>query len=198
MHLRCLSNLSDFGNFRIDHGVCTASARTPAWGVASSRVQELRGEERSSRAWLWTSVSDDAVCFHIDASRSAEAAEKLFAEVVLYAVIVCDRYSAYKQLARMLGGLVTLAFCWGRVRREFIDCAAGQPRLEQWCQGWVGRTADIFRLNEARLEHHDPGLKRQTLAFDTAQAALEAALDILFVQAEREPVNAIETPVVTM
>ena len=68
------------------------------------RVQELRGEDRSNRAWLWTSVSDDAVCFHIDASRSAEAAEKLFAGIVLSAVIVCDRYSAYKKLARMLGG----------------------------------------------------------------------------------------------
>ena len=32
----------------------------------SWRVQELRGEDRSSRAWLWTSVSSDAVCFHID------------------------------------------------------------------------------------------------------------------------------------
>ena len=28
----------------------------------SWRVQELRGEDRSSRAWLWTSVSSDAVC----------------------------------------------------------------------------------------------------------------------------------------
>ena len=45
----------------------------------SWRVQELRGEDRSSRAWLWTSVSSDAVCFHIDPSRSAEAAHKLFA-----------------------------------------------------------------------------------------------------------------------
>ena len=44
-----------------------------------------------------------------------------------YAVIICDRYSAYKKLARMLGGLVTLAFCWSHVRRDFIDCAAGQP-----------------------------------------------------------------------
>ena len=152
----------------------------------SWRVQELRGEDRSNRAWLWTSVSDDAVCFHIDASRSAEAVGKLFAGIVLYAVIVCDRYSAYKKLARMLGGLVTLAFCWAHVRRDFIDCAAGQPRLEQWCQGWIGRIAEIFRLNEARLKHHDPGLKRQTPAFDAAQAALEAALDILFGQAERE------------
>ena len=45
----------------------------------SWRVQEFRGEERSRRAWLWTSVSSDAVYFHIDPSRSAEAAYKLFA-----------------------------------------------------------------------------------------------------------------------
>ena len=29
----------------------------------SWRVQEFRGEDRSSRAWLWTSVSRDAVCY---------------------------------------------------------------------------------------------------------------------------------------
>ena len=152
----------------------------------SWRVQELRGEDRSSRAWLWTSVSHDAVCFHIDGSRSAEAAKKLFAGIVLYAVIVCDRYSAYKKLARMLAGLVILAFCWSHVRRDFIDCAAGQPRLEQWCQGWVGRIAEIYRLNDERLKHYDPGLKRQTPAFDAAQTALKGALDSLFAQAGRE------------
>ena len=75
-------------------------------------MQEFRGEDRSSRAWLWTSVSSDAVYFHIDPSRSAEAALKLFAGALPYTVIVCDRYSAYKKLARLLGGLVTLAWCW--------------------------------------------------------------------------------------
>ena len=70
----------------------------------SWRVQELRGEDRSSRAWLWASVSSDAVYFHIDPSRSAEAAEKLFAAALLHTVIVCDRYSAYKRLARLRGG----------------------------------------------------------------------------------------------
>ena len=59
----------------------------------SRRVQELRGEERSSRAWLWTSVSADAVCFHIDTSRSAEAGLTLFAEARSDTVIVCDRYN---------------------------------------------------------------------------------------------------------
>ena len=61
----------------------------------SWRVQALREEGRSSRAWLWTSVSNDAVYFHIDPSRSAEAAHKLFAEAVLYTVIVCGRYDRH-------------------------------------------------------------------------------------------------------
>ena len=149
-------------------------------------VQELRGEDRSSRAWLWTSVSGDAVYFHIDPSRSAEAAHKLFGEAVLGTIIVCDRYSAYKRLARLLGGLVTLAFCWSHQRRDFIECAAGQVSLTEWCRGWIERIASIYRLNEARLEHYDPGLERQTSAFDTAQDALKVALDGLFEQAERE------------
>ena len=150
------------------------------------RVQELRGEERSSRAWLWTSVSSDAVCFHIDPSRSAEAAHKLFGEALLGTVIVCDRYSAYKRLARLLGGLVTLAWCWSHMRRDFIDCAAGQVDLTDWCRGWIERIAGIYRLNEARLEHYDPGLKRPAPAFDAAQTALKEVLDALFAEAQRE------------
>ena len=192
------------------------------------RVQELRGEERSSRAWLWTSVSSDAVCFHIDPSRSAEAAHKLFGKALLGTVIVCDRYSAYKRLARLLGGLVTLAWCWSHMRRDFIDCAAGQVDLTDWCRGWIERTAQRYAgrllgglviawcwshmrrdfmtarpsgsrtgpgmdradrrdlLNEARLEHYDPGLKRPAPAFDAAQTALKEVLDALFAEAQRE------------
>ena len=72
------------------------------------------------------------------------------------------------------------------MRRDFIDCAAGQVRLTRWCRRWIGRIASIYRLNKARLGHYDAGLKRQTAAFDAAQAALEAALDSLFSEAERE------------
>jgi len=154
----------------------------------SWRVRELAGEDRTNRAWLWTSVSHDAVCFHIDGSRSAEAAEKLFAGIVVCAVIVCDRYSAYKKLARMLGGLVILSFCWSHMRRDFIEAAAGQSRLTHWCQEWVERIAEIYRLNDDRLKHYNPALplERQTPAFDAAQTVLKEAVDTLFAQAERE------------
>ena len=150
------------------------------------RVQSLREQGRSSRAWLWTSVSEDAVYFHIDPSRSAEVAKTLFGAAVHHTVIVCDRYSAYKRLARMPGGLVTLAWCWSHMRRDFIHCAAGQVQMTPWCRGWIERIASIYRLNEARLVHYDPGRARQGAAFDAAQGELKAAVDGLFAEAEGE------------
>ena len=94
--------------------------------------------------------------------------------------------SAYKRLARLRGGKVTLAFCWSHMRRDFIECEVGQVRLTGWCQGWIERIASIYRLNEATLEHHAPGRKRQTPEFDAAQDALREALDGLFAEAELE------------
>ncbi len=150
------------------------------------RVQSLREQGRSSRAWLWTSVSSDAVYFHVDPSRSAEVAMKLFGAAGSHTVLVCDRYSAYKKLARIPGGLVTLAWCWSHVRRDYIHCAAGEARLTPWCERWIERIALLYRLNEARLTRYDPGAERQDAAFEAAQAELKKALEGLFAQAAQE------------
>ena len=150
------------------------------------RVQALRAEGRSARAWLWASVGNDAAYFHIDPSRSAEAARTLLGELRSGTVLVCDRYSAYKKLARLLGGMVILQYCWSHQRRDFIQCAAGQPDLAGWCEAWLERFAAIYRLNAARLVCHDPGTERQSVAFDAAQEALETALDDMFARAGRE------------
>ena len=135
-------------------------------------------------AWLWTSVGRGAVYFHVDPSRSAEAAMKLFEGTRCPTVLVCDRYSAYKKLARLLGGRVTLSFCWAHMRRDFIRCAAGHVHLDGWCREWLGRIATVYRLNKARLAGHDPGLDRQSPAFDAAHEALEEALGGMFAAAE--------------
>ena len=154
----------------------------------SWRVQAYREKGRSSRAWLWTSVSPDAVYFHIDPSRSAEVAMKLFGSTKGIVVLVCDRFSAYRKLTRELAGKVILQWCWSHQRRSFIDCAAGRVRLRRWCQRWIERIALIYQLNDARLEHHDPAhpLERQTPAFDAARAKLKKAVDELFAAAEAE------------
>ena len=152
------------------------------------RVQEFRRNGRSSRAWLWISVSHDAVCFHIDPSRSAEAAKNLFGDTACTVYVVCDRYSAYRKLARELAGKVILCWCWAHQRRDFIQSVVGHVQLSAWSDGWVERIADIYRLNRERLEHYDPAraLERQTPAFDAAQAVLKTAVDRLFADAEAE------------
>ena len=119
------------------------------------RVQSLSEAGRSSRAWLWTSVSDDAVYFHIDPSRSAKVAHQLFGAPACILFLVCDRLSTYKTMARELGGAVILCWCWAHQRRDFIHGAAGQVRLTHWCQRWIERIASIYRLNDARLEQYD-------------------------------------------
>ncbi len=154
----------------------------------SWRVRAWREKGRSSRAWLWTSVSPDAVYYHIDPSRSAEVAMKLFGSTQGIVVLVCDRFSAYRKLARELAGKVILQWCRAHQRRSFIDGAAGRVRLRRWCQRWIERIAEIYRLNQARLEHYDPAhpLERQTPAFDVAHARLKKAVDELFAAAEAE------------
>ena len=150
------------------------------------RVQAYRKKGRSSRGWLWTSATADALYFHIDPSRSAEVAMMLFGSVKGIVILVCDRLSTYKRLARQLDGKVVLQWCWAHQRRSFIDCAAGHVRLTRWCEGWIERIAEIYRLNDDRLKHYDPALDRQTAEFDAAQAELKKAVDALFADAEAE------------
>ena len=95
------------------------------------RIQALSETGRSRRAWLWISVGKDAVYYHIDPSRSAEAAMKLFGSVKGTVFLVCDRYVAYVKMARELDGKVILCWCWIHQRRDFIECAAGQAKLRQ-------------------------------------------------------------------
>ena len=150
------------------------------------RIESLREKGRSSRAWLWTSVSDDAVYVHIDPSRSAKVATQLFGGTACILFLVCDRISSYKTMAHELGGAVILCWCWAHQRRDFIHGAAGQAGLMHWCQTWIERIASIYKLNETRLGHYDPTLERQTAAFAQAQAALEAEVERLFADAEQE------------
>ena len=72
-------------------------------------------------------------------------------------------------------------------RRDFIECAAGQPKLTQWCRRWIERIASIYRLNEGpagslRSRPADANRRRST----PRSTRLNAALKDLFAEAERE------------
>ncbi len=93
------------------------------------RSIDLKKPGRSRRTWLRTSVVSDSTCYHINPSRSSEAAKKLFTDTAVPVNVVCDRCSAYKKTARESAGKVTLCFRRANVGRDFIDYAAGHPHL---------------------------------------------------------------------
>ena len=91
----------------------------------------VRGERGDNpRCWLWVCLSADAVRMHIDPTRSARAARVLFAELgeKLPAILVCDRYGAYRKLARRAGGAVRAGDMLGARPSRFHRCRATPPR----------------------------------------------------------------------
>ena len=145
------------------------------------RVQEQKG---SQRAWLWLAISPDAATFHIDPSRSVEAAMVLFGSAKEGTIVVCDRFSTYKALARQCH--LILAFCWAHTRRDFVEC--GGAAVDPWKQYWLDLIAGLFKANDSRLAVYDPArdLEHQSTAFNAAQTHLTETCDALFKKAEQD------------
>lgn len=111
----------------------------------------VKKEDKGGYRWyLWVFHSDSVIYFVLDPSRSADVIEKALAGITC-GVIICDRYSAYKKFARLHPG-VLLAFCWAHQRRDLLELANSHPELSGWAMGWVDAIADLYRLNELRLQ----------------------------------------------
>ena len=125
------------------------------------------------RWYLWVTRSHHVIYYVMDPSRSAAVPMIHFAELKSdQAIVVCDRYSAYKKLAR-LNDEITLAFCWAHVRRDFLAIARGFPDLKDWGLDWVETIGTLYRLNRQRLAAWQTGTQTQSAAFQQAQAALK-------------------------
>lgn len=84
----------------------------------------LMSKSGSKRWWVWAMTTHDAVFYHVDASRSAEAARTLLGHYE--GIVTCDAYSAYNTLAKANPNFI-LAHCWSHVRRKFIDAHSAYP-----------------------------------------------------------------------
>ena len=96
-------------------------------------------------------------------------------------IVICDRYSAYKSLARQLS-FITLAFCWAHVRRDFLDAARKYPELEEWALEWVEKIGELYHINNKRLKEFDqklPVLPWQSTVFQKEHAKLVTTIDIM-------------------
>ena len=128
---------------------------------------------------LWVTKSPEVIYYQIAPTRSASVPLAHFSELeAAEAIMVCDRYGAYKKLAR-LNAAIILAFCWAHVRRDFLDVAKGFPALKEWALTWVTEIGTLYHLNHQRLAHWQETLPLtgQSLLFQQAQKCLEQQLE---------------------
>ncbi len=148
---------------------------------------EIEGKV-GSRWYLWVTRSASVVYYCIDPSRSAAVPGAHFAGLQQERVIiVCDRYSAYKKLAR-LSDTILLAYCWAHVRRDFLDAAKSFKALAPWALDWKQQIGQLYHDNKLRLQqwNADLPIAAQSADFHRHHQALEAQLSAMRAQAQQE------------
>ncbi len=127
-----------------------------------------------NRWWLWVSRSISVVYFQIAPGRGADVPVKFFKNIKQQKIIViCDRYSAYKSLARQMPFII-LAFCWAHVRRDYLDAAKKYTELEDWALFWVDKIGELYHINNQRCKEFDPELsiQKQSASFNNLHKKL--------------------------
>lgn len=116
-------------------------------------------EGKTGHRWyLWVMQSLSVVFYRMDPTRSADVPIAHFADLIAkIVIIICDRYSAYKKLAK-LNLAIILAFCWVHVRRDFLNLARSYPDLKEWGLDWADEISTLFHLNKQRIEVWDSKL----------------------------------------
>lgn len=135
------------------------------------KVFESVEGKKTQRWYLWVYRSASTIYFDLEPSRAAAVPQAHF-KGLSEGIVICDRYSAYKKMARTLGFL--LAFCWAHVRRDFLTLAQGYPQLETWSLSWVERIGTLYHLNALRLATHN-----DALAFAEHTASVEQHLQCM-------------------
>jgi transposase len=151
-------------------------------------VFEAMEGKAGHRWYLWVTRSASVVFYHIAPSRGATVPKTHFAKLhkdLVDVVLVCDRYSAYKALAKADGKII-LAYCWAHVRRDFLNAARSWPDLTPWMWKWIEDIRTLYQLNTARLAVWDATvpLDRQSPAFVARHHDLTTHLDEMQVRCE--------------
>lgn len=135
--------------------------------------------------WLWVFNSEDTVVYILDASRSHQVPEDHYPPQA-DGVLTVDRYSAYKAMAQVKNGTLTLIFCWAHVRRDFVRVGKGWIELKPWALQWLRRIRDLYQWNNQRLAQPTDA---------TAQARLQQAVTTMRQQLDTELADpALRTP----
>ena len=148
---------------------------------------DLQGKV-GTRWYLWVTRSASVIYYCIDPSRSTAVPGAHFAGLQSErAIIVCDRYSAYKKLARLSDAII-LAFCWAHVRRDFLNAAISFKNLQPWALQFKGLIGQLYHLNSLRLEHYNPNysIADQSEQFKIHHEAVKKLLQSMYDVAHTE------------
>jgi transposase len=148
---------------QLTEGLCHADET--GWRV----FEQLAGKV-GYRWYLWVFRSASAIVYVMAPGRGAKVPLEYFSQLLVQTVVVCDRYAAYKKLARIIG--LMLAFCWAHVRRDALTLARGYPDTEAWAMGWVQRIGTLYHLNDARV-----AVRHEPVRFAAADRQLRAHLE---------------------
>lgn len=126
-------------------GSAIAQADETRWMV----FIDMEGK-RGRRWWMWVFLGEDTVAFRLAPGRGHDVPEGHFPPDAK-AVLMVDRYSAYKAMAQVKQGDVVLAFCWAHVRRDFVKVGKGWPKHKEWALGWLRLIRELYHHNRLRL-----------------------------------------------
>ncbi len=140
-------------------------------------------DKKGFLSWIWIFVSKRAVVYIHHGSRSS-AVPLGHLGTTVKGILNCDRFSAYKKLAKLIPGLV-LAFCWAHTRRDYLNASVKHKQLEPWAALWIERIGEIYHLNDHRIQ-----VRHDAEALGKAQKRLEDAI----AKMERDCRSELEDP----
>ena len=166
------------------------------WGDETRwMVFEVVEGKKGYRWYLWVIISKSVVYYLVAPGRGSNVPKDHFKSLegsTWRIIFICDRYSAYKKMARDMP-IFLLAFCWAHVRRDFIDAARRFPEQKAWMLDWVREIRELYRINRRRiavwdkdktLEQQSPEFQEQHKALIDALSRMEQRRDELLLQKE--------------
>jgi transposase len=158
------------------------NAATPFAQADETRWMVFVAQEGKAgyRWWLWVFLGEDTVVFRLDPTRSHDVPEGHF-PADARAVMMVDRYSAYKAMAQVKLGNVVLVFCWAHVRRDFVTVGKGWSEHKEWALAWLGRIRALYCHDRRRRS-----AKTGSADFTAADIELRQTVAVMQAQADAE------------
>jgi transposase len=111
----------------------------------------VKRPDKAAFAWnLWVFATKKSIVYVLDPTRSHDVPEAHLGDAA-EGIMNVDRYSAYKAMAQVKAGKITLAFCWAHVRRDFLAVLTSWSELTDWAWSWVEDIGVLYQRNDQRL-----------------------------------------------